>query len=85
MIRLLVIALVICSPLFSQDYNQQDIKIVKQVKPIYPKEAKEMGLEGRVVLTFSISKSGVPYDIVIKESAHKLLDNAAMTALNLLR
>src|SRR5690606_37417059 len=45
---------------------------------MYPTEAREEGIEGRVVVRFTIKGDGTIDDIIVKESVHPLLDNEAI-------
>ena len=49
--------------------------------PLYPQKAKEMGMEGTVILKVEVSKTGLPISIAIKKSSgHEILDSAAKNA-----
>ncbi|MFC3094117.1 M56 family peptidase [Alteromonas sediminis] len=55
---------------------------VKRIPPVYPEYASSRGIEGTVVLSFSVEKDGSVSDIKVMESAHQgLFDAAAMLAL----
>jgi periplasmic protein TonB len=41
---------------------------------VYPREAENMGIEGRVIVGFTVSKTGALKDIYILKGAHPLLD-----------
>jgi protein TonB len=45
---------------------------------VYPKLAEENGVQGRVVLKFTIDKDGSLIDVVVIRSAHPDLDNEAL-------
>ncbi len=51
----------------------------------YPQTAKELGIEGRVVLRLSIDEEGRVTDAVVVEEVHPLLDTAALQAARQLR
>jgi protein TonB len=46
----------------------------------YPMAAREQGIEGRVVLTFIVDERGTPHEIEVMQSAHPMLDSAAVRA-----
>lgn len=46
----------------------------------YPLAAREQGIEGRVILTFTVDKEGYTHDIQVMQSAHPMLDSAAVRA-----
>ena len=56
----------------------QSVRPVYAPRPAYPKPARRLGLEGRVVLGLWVSADGVPDVIVVKKSSgHKSLDESA--------
>lgn len=55
------------------------LPIVK-VAPIYPRRALERGLEGYVILEFTVTKNGTVADIVVIESTNSVFNRAAMKA-----
>lgn len=65
-----------------QDETNVKIKLVKRVNPVYPEEAKKEGLTGSAVLTLKIGKDGKVIETSVKESAHELLDQAAVEAVH---
>lgn len=44
----------------------------------YPAEAREMGIQGRVIVQFVVNKSGKAVEPVIVQSLHHLLDDEAI-------
>jgi TonB family protein len=54
--------------------------VLKQVKPMYPPAARRSGIEGMVVVTYSISANGRPTDLKVTKSIPGL-DEAALAAL----
>ena len=46
----------------------------------YPREARRKGMEGQVFVQFIVSKEGVPTDLKVTRSVHRLLDREAMRA-----
>lgn len=56
----------------------QSLRPVYAPRPAYPKPARRLGLEGRVLLRVWVSDNGVPDVIVVKKSSgHESLDNSA--------
>lgn len=51
----------------------------------YPQEAKERGLEGRVVVQFVIRENGTPADVTVKRPLDPLLNAEAVRAVQNLR
>ncbi len=47
----------------------------------YPKEAIDQGIEGKLVMTFTVNPDGSATDILVSQSLHTLLDSAAVQAL----
>lgn len=47
----------------------------------YPDEAREAGVQGRLVLRFTVGVDGLAHDIVVEESLHPLCDSSAVAAL----
>lgn len=45
---------------------------------VYPPEAEEKGIEGRVVVTFIIEKDGSVNDVEVASPVHELLDSEAI-------
>lgn len=46
----------------------------------YPLAARQQGIEGRVILTFIVDEEGYPHDVEVMQSAHPMLDSAAVRA-----
>lgn len=55
------------------------LPIVK-VAPVYPARAASRGLEGYVILEFTVTRTGTTKDISVVESTSSLFDRAAMDA-----
>jgi periplasmic protein TonB len=47
----------------------------------YPAEARDKGIQGRLILDFTVGPDGRPFDIVVSQSLHALCDSAAVRAL----
>jgi TonB family protein len=52
------------------------LKLVSQVRPVYPPKAKEAGIQGSVVLHALISKEGVPTELKIQSGPRELQSSA---------
>jgi protein TonB len=55
-------------------------EIVQQVRPVYPEMARELRLSGTVLVDVLVSSDGHVLDMVLNQSAHPLLDEAALRA-----
>ncbi|MBN1238586.1 MAG: energy transducer TonB [Gammaproteobacteria bacterium] len=55
-------------------------KPIVGVLPEYPRKAARFGLEGRVVVEYTVSRLGTAEEIVIVESTHELFHRAALDA-----
>ena len=55
------------------------LPIVK-IAPIYPSGALAQGLEGYVVVQFTVARSGAVKDVVVIESTDSLFEHAAIEA-----
>jgi protein TonB len=51
----------------------------------YPEPARKKGIQGRLMLRFTVTPSGTPKDIHVSRSLHPLLDTAAVRALRTVR
>jgi len=51
-----------------------------RVLPMYPRRAREQGLEGQVILQLTIAVTGTVEDIVVLESSHSIFEKAAVRA-----
>ena len=58
----------------------QQTKLVKQVPPVYPVEAKKAGVQGTVVLEMLVSEQGIPEDIKVRTSPSEDLAQSATDA-----
>jgi periplasmic protein TonB len=55
------------------------LPIVK-VAPVYPARAASRGLEGHVIVEFTVTRTGTTRDVAVVESTSSLFDRAAMDA-----
>ena len=61
----------------------QAVRIVRQVKPIYPPDLQAQGVQGSVILNAIISKEGVPLNLsVVNPAVNSALISAAIDAVN---
>ncbi len=68
------------------DFAQEQPGIVGGLRALYlriqyPRAAREQGIEGRVIVEFIVEKDGTPSHIRVLQSAHPLLDSAAVQAI----
>jgi protein TonB len=56
------------------DESKQALKLVRMVRPQYPPEAKQAGIEGTVLLHVKVATDGTVKDIVVKEGEPKLVE-----------
>ena len=62
--------------------QNQEIMPLHRIEPRYPPRALKRNIEGYVVLTFTIDKSGIPKDIEVTEShPNRIFDREARRAL----
>jgi TonB family protein len=60
---------------------EQSPELIKEAKPVYPKEAMEKKITGKVFIQALIDKNGDPVKVkVAKSSGNELLDNSALEA-----
>ncbi len=61
-------------------YYERPPQLVKQVEPEYPDVARQLGLEGTVILELVIEKDGHVSHVKVLRGVHPLLDEAAVQA-----
>ena len=59
--------------------NVMESKLIYKVEPIYPEQAKSIGLRGIVKLAITVNEEGLVYELVV-ESGHPILVEAAIEA-----
>jgi TonB family protein len=59
--------------------QQEGLKLIKRVDPVYPQEAMDKGVEGKVVIEITINEQGEVSDVKVKEGP-ELLRQAAIDA-----
>lgn len=67
-------------PVGSNVFADGDVIAVRQVAPIYPERARERGIEGYVIIEFTVTSAGTTEDVQVVESSHPLLEAAAIKA-----
>jgi TonB family protein len=56
-------------------------ELLKQVAPVYPKEAEDKGITGKVIIRALIDKNGDPIQVKVgKSSGYEMLDESAVAA-----
>lgn len=61
--------------------SRDSVGFQKTFPPTYPKEAREKGQEGTVLIRLTVTQEGFPWNVAIrKSSGHLLLDEAGRTA-----
>ena len=58
----------------------EDVAAREIVKPEYPEEARDKGIEGTVILVALVNEDGRVEDVALEASVDPLLDQAAMRA-----
>ncbi len=56
-------------------------KLIKEVKPVYPEEARKAEIQGIVILSVRTDINGKVEDILVRKTAGPLLDQAAIDAI----
>ncbi|MGF1606236.1 MAG: energy transducer TonB [Rhodothalassiaceae bacterium] len=65
----------------SGSLDSAEARLVHRVEPVYPAQAYAEGLEGYVLLEFTISEDGVPTEIkVVQSEPRGVFDAAAIAA-----
>lgn len=54
--------------------------VENQVKPVYPPEAVEKKIEGRVWIKLKVGTNGIPSSVVVVKSSNSIFDNSAVSA-----
>jgi TonB family protein len=65
---------------FDEEAGFTEPSILEKAPPVYPKEAKEEGVQGIVLLRVALDTEGVPSDISVLRSPDRRLSEAAQTA-----
>ena len=77
-----MLAVAILAGLFTQSVvlAQQDEPLLQIVKvaPVYPQRAAQSGIEGYVVVEYTVTEQGTVEDVSVVESSSSLFDNAAV-------
>jgi TonB family protein len=67
---------------FDRLYSVSELKITKQVAPLYPRGARANGLGGWVELEFTVTEQGDVRDAKARDSSASIFEGAAMSAIN---
>ncbi len=64
------------------DYGMSDAEYmpIVRVVPIYPRQAAVLGLEGHVIVSFTVTTTGTVRDVIIIESTNAIFNRAAVQA-----
>jgi periplasmic protein TonB len=62
------------------DKNSMHVELTKQVKPVYPKDAKKEHITGPVVLDATVNEQGKVIEVKVTKSANPLLEASAIEA-----
>ena len=62
------------------DVSDGDFLPIIKVAPIYPARAIRLGLEGYVLVEFTVTRAGSVKDVVVLESTSPIFEKAAMVA-----
>ncbi len=54
--------------------------LLTEIAPEYPVAARQLGIEGMVILELIVEKDGTVSSVTVMKSVHTLLDNAAISA-----
>jgi periplasmic protein TonB len=49
---------------------------------VYPEDARQQGIEGRMYINFIVEKNGTVSNVIVARSAHALLDEAGLAAMS---
>jgi periplasmic protein TonB len=53
---------------------------IVRVAPVYPQQAAQRGLEGYVIVEFTVTRTGSTRDVVVIESSNRIFERAAVEA-----
>ena len=74
--------LAISAPTFADFTSNQEVMPLYRVEPRYPSKAKKRGLEGEVILSFTIDPTGRPVDIsIVSATPKRVFEREAIRAL----
>lgn len=60
--------------------TEGDLYPLSRVRPVYPARATQRGLEGYVILEFTVTKSGSVRDVIVIESTSSVFERSAINA-----
>src|SRR5690606_4447136 len=64
----------------AHDQGGHDYSALFKVAPEYPVTAARRGIEGHVILEFTVTRTGTVSDVIVVESSHALFNRAALEA-----
>ena len=64
----------------AHDEPTRELAAVFKVPPVYPLAAARRGLEGHVIIEYTVTRTGTVKDPVVVESSHPLFNRAALDA-----
>jgi protein TonB len=60
--------------------SDSELMPIYKIAPVYPRSAAQRGLEGWVMVRFTVTAIGAVRDVEVVESSHKVFERAAMAA-----
>jgi TonB family protein len=60
--------------------SEQDLTQIVRVEPTYPRRAAERGLEGYVIVEYTVTTTGSTRDVTVIESTLSIFDSSAIRA-----
>jgi len=63
-------------------YTVGELKVTRQVAPVYPRSARSRGTEGWVEVEFTVTEQGDVRDAKARSSSAAIFEGAAISAIN---
>ena len=60
-------------------------ELIGRISPDYPERARRGGIQGEVIIQFTVDEAGTPVDLEVKSSPHELLSEASLREVRRLR
>ncbi len=60
--------------------SDSELMPIYKIAPVYPRSAAQRGLEGWVMVRFTVTSIGAVRDVEVVESSHKIFERSAMAA-----
>ncbi len=57
-----------------------DIMVLSKVRPLYPDKAARLGLEGHVIVQFTVTAKGTVERVIVLESSHRVFERPSIQA-----